>query len=54
MRIKEEFGAIRKSEIKDYNPKYFIISEGSASEPLYFEGLNNSVLSENKYIKRLR
>ena len=47
MRIKEEFGAIRKSEIKDYNPKYFIISEGSASEPLYFEGLNNSVLSEN-------
>ena len=47
MRIKEEFAKLRKSEIRDYKSKYFIISEGSASEPLYFEGLNNSVLTQN-------
>lgn len=47
MRINEKFIAERKSEIKNYKPKYFIISEGSNSEPLYFDGLNNSVISQN-------
>lgn len=47
MRISEPFATTRKSEIQDYKPKYFILSEGSHSEPLYFKGLNNSVISEN-------
>lgn len=47
MRISEPFATERKSEIEDYKSKYFIISEGSRSEPLYFAGLNNSMLSEN-------
>lgn len=47
MRINEKFALERKSEIKNYKPKYFIASEGSNSEPLYFEGLNGSVISQN-------
>lgn len=47
MRIKENFVNIRKSEVKKYRPKYFIASEGSSSEPMYFEGLNNSIITEN-------
>lgn len=47
MRINEKFATSRQSEIKDYKPKYFIASEGRNSEPMYFEGLNNSVISEN-------
>ena len=47
MRINEKFALERKSEIKNYKPKYFIASEGRNSEPLYFEGLNSSVISRN-------
>ena len=47
MRINEKFALERRSEIKKYKPKYFIASEGSNSEPLYFEGLNSSVISQN-------
>lgn len=47
MRIKEDFVSIRKSEIKKYRPKYFIASEGSNSEPMYFAGLNDSIITEN-------
>lgn len=47
MRINEEFAVARKSEIRTYKPKYFIVSEGSCSEPQYFAGLNNSIISEN-------
>ena len=55
MRISEPFANERKSEIQKYNPKFFIVSEGSNSEPQYFEGLNNSVISENiKIINILR
>lgn len=47
MRINEPFATDRQSEIHNYKPKFFIVSEGSNSEPQYFEGLNNSVISEN-------
>ena len=47
MRINDEFATERKSEITFYKPKYFIASEGSNSEPMYFEGLNKSVIFEN-------
>ena len=47
MRITDKFAKERKTEIKNYKPKYFIASEGSNSEPLYFEGLSNSILFEN-------
>lgn len=47
MRINEKFATSRQSEIKNYKPKYFIASEGSNSEPMYFDGLNDSVISEN-------
>lgn len=47
MRIKEEFATDRLSGVIEYKPKYFIASEGSSSEPMYFEGLNKSILSEN-------
>ena len=47
MRIKEEFVSIGKSELKQYKPKYFIASEGSNSEPMYFDGLNDSIITEN-------
>lgn len=47
MRINEKFATDRKSEVKNYKPKYFIASEGSNSEPMYFDGLNDSIISEN-------
>lgn len=47
MRINAKFAEERKSGIKTYRSKYFIVSEGSNSEPMYFEGLNNTVLAEN-------
>lgn len=47
MRINKKFATSRQSEIKTYRPKYFIASEGSNSEPMYFEGLNDSIISEN-------
>lgn len=47
MRINAKFADERKSGIKTYRSKYFIVSEGSNSEPMYFDGLNNSVLTEN-------
>ena len=53
MRINEEFAKIRKSEIISYKPKIIIASEGSCSEPKYFDGLNQSVLTENKNIINL-
>jgi hypothetical protein len=53
MRIRENFADIRKSEIKFYKPKFFIVSEGSRTEPRYFEKLNQSVISENVTIINL-
>ena len=53
MRIKEEFASQRKSEVTTYKPKIIIASEGSCSEPKYFEGLNHSALTENKEIINL-
>lgn len=53
MRIKEEFAGQRKSEIEKYKSKIIIASEGSCSEPQYFSGLNQSVLTENKKIINL-
>lgn len=50
MRIKEQFAKERISERNQYRPKFFIASEGSASEPKYFEGLNQSIISENTTI----
>ena len=47
MRIKEPFATERESEISDYRKKYFITSEGSATEPKYFEKLNESLIKEN-------
>lgn len=47
MRIKEPFATERTSEINDYRKKYFIASEGSTTEPKYFEKLNESVIKEN-------
>lgn len=47
MRINEKFAISRQTETKEYKPKYFIISEGSNSEPMYFDGLNNSIITEN-------
>lgn len=53
MRIKEEFARQRKSEVITYKSKIIIASEGSCSEPRYFEGLNQSLLTENKEIINL-
>ena len=47
MRFKQNFAQDRESEIIDCKPKYFIASEGSDTEPRYFEKLNKSVISEN-------
>lgn len=47
MRIKEPFATERESEISNYRKKYFIASEGSATEPKYFEKLNESLIKEN-------
>ncbi len=47
MRIKEPFATERESEISDYRKKYFIASEGSTTEPKYFEKLNESLIKEN-------
>jgi hypothetical protein len=44
MRIKETFATERESETIDYRKKYFIVSEGSATEPKYFEKLNESLI----------
>ena len=53
MRIKENFADIRKSEINFYKPKFFIVSEGTRTEPRYFDKLNSSVISENVTIINL-
>lgn len=53
MRIKEEFAGQRKSETEKYKSKVIIASEGSCSEPKYFSGLNQSILTENKKIINL-
>lgn len=50
MRINDEFAKERKSGIKNYNPKFFIISEGHRTEPKYFDGLNKSVISQSATI----
>lgn len=47
MRIKEQFATDRISEVNEYRKKYFIASEGSSTEPKYFDKLNESVLKEN-------
>lgn len=40
MRIKSLFAQERETAIVDYRKKYFITSEGLATEPKYFERLN--------------
>lgn len=47
MRIKAPFATDRISNNILYKPKFFLASEGSKSEPKYFEGLNQSIISEN-------
>lgn len=47
MRIRSDFAADRESETITYKPKFFIASEGSSTEPKYFDKLNKSVISEN-------
>lgn len=47
MRIKAPFAQERETAIVDYRKKYFIASEGSATEPKYFEKLNDSIIKEN-------
>lgn len=47
MRIKETFAIERESETIDYRKKYFIVSEGSTTEPKYFEKLNELLIKEN-------
>lgn len=49
MRIKEQFAKERISGQNEYRPKFFIASEGSTSEPKYFEGLNQSINYFRKY-----
>ena len=56
MRIREPFAIERASEVNEYRKKYFIVSEGAATEPKYFEKLNESVerLIQNlEFIKSL-
>lgn len=50
MRIKEPFAIERTSEVSEYRKKYFIVSEGVATEPKYFEKLNESLIKENVMI----
>lgn len=47
MRIKTNFARERESEAIMYKPKFFIASEGVATEPQYFEKLNQSIISDN-------
>lgn len=47
MRIRSDFAAERESETITYKPKFFIASEGSNTEPMYFDKLNKSIISEN-------
>ncbi len=47
MRIKEPFASDRESGINNYKKKYFIASEGSTTEPKYFDRLNKTILKEN-------
>lgn len=47
MRIKTNFAKERESEAIMYKPKFFIASEGVATEPRYFEKLNQSIISDN-------
>lgn len=53
MRINVEFAEKRESEKYDFKPKFILISEGSETEPKYFEGLNKSVLTHNVEIINL-
>lgn len=50
MRIKEPFAKERISENNLYKKKYFIASEGSTTEPTYFNKLNDNVIKENTVI----
>lgn len=47
MRIKEPFAKERLSQINEYKKKYFIVSEGTATEPEYFEKINQYAIKEN-------
>lgn len=47
MRIREPFAIERASEVNEYRKKYFVVSEGAATEPKYFEKLNESLIKEN-------
>lgn len=53
MRFKDGFAKERKTEVFDYKPKFIIVSEGSCSEPRYFNELNKSLLSDNVTIINL-
>ena len=47
MRIRGPFAIERTSEVNEYRKKYFIVSEGAATEPKYFEKLNECLIKEN-------
>lgn len=53
MRIKEPFARERLSNLSNYKSKVFIASEGNATEPIYFEKLNQSIISQNVTIINL-
>ena len=46
-RIESEFGKERETGVFSVKPKYYIFSEGEATERKYFKNLNKSILSKN-------
>ena len=46
-RIESEFGKERETGVFSVKPKYYIFSEGEATERKYFKNLNESILSKN-------
>lgn len=47
MRIKGDFAVDRTSGVSNYKKKYFIAYEGIATEPKYFDKLNESLIKES-------
>lgn len=47
MRIDAEFAQKRDLDVKKIKKKFFLISEGSKSEPIYFRELNNNLITKN-------
>lgn len=53
MRINDTFAVERKTEQRNYKVKFIIASEGSKSEPKYFEGISSNIISDNIKIYNL-